>query len=119
MLPFLTGAPTWAVPMDRPRTSSPKNLPGQDRRQKSGWRAFAAEAVRRYGPSGTFWTDNPRLPRRPIRTWQVWNEPNFKYFVARPNPAEYGKLVKLSYSALKARRPGREADPRRPLRAAR
>ena len=28
------------------------------------------------------------------------------YFVASPNPAEYGQLVKLSYSALKAADPG-------------
>ena len=37
----------------------------------------------------------------PIRTWQIWNEENFKYFVAAPNPAEYGKLVKLSAAAIK------------------
>ncbi len=36
---------------------------------------------------------------RPIRTWQIWNEPNFKYFVAKPNPGEYGKLVKISNAA--------------------
>ena len=58
----------------------------------------------------------PGLPEQPIRTWQIWNEPNFKYFVARPNPAEYGKLVKLSYTAIKGARPRGAADPRRPLR---
>ena len=42
------------------------------------------------------------MPKRPIRVWQIWNEPNFKYFVAKPNPAEYGRLVKLSYAALKS-----------------
>ena len=63
-------------------------------------------AVARYGPNGSFWTENPGVPKRPIRTWQIWNEPNFKYFVAKPNPAEYGKLVKLSYTALKAADPG-------------
>ena len=46
------------------------------------------------------------MPKRPIRTWQIWNEENFKYFVARPNPAEYGKLVKLSYAAIKGVDPG-------------
>jgi hypothetical protein len=105
VLPFLTGAPTWAVPMDG-RYKSPKNLPVRTALQKSSWSTFAVEAVRRYGPNGTFWTDNPLLPRRPIRTWQVWNEPNFMYFVARPNPAEYGQLVKLTHSALKAADPG-------------
>ena len=46
------------------------------------------------------------MPKRPIRIWQIWNEPNFKYFVARPNPAEYGKLVKLSSAAIKGADPG-------------
>ena len=54
---------------------------------------FVSGAVERYGPGGSFWAEHPSLPQRPIRTWQIWNEENFKYFVAKPNPAEYGKLV--------------------------
>jgi hypothetical protein len=46
------------------------------------------------------------VPKRPIREWQIWNEPNFKYFVAKPNPAEYGQLVKISYNALHVADPG-------------
>jgi polysaccharide biosynthesis protein PslG len=42
------------------------------------------------------------LPRRPVHAWQVWNEENFKYFVVRPNPAEYGRLVKRSARAIRA-----------------
>lgn len=110
VLPFLLNAPRWAVPLAAvPGGGSfrvTRFLPVRSRVQRAGWRRFVIAAVRRYGPRGTFWTEHPELPRRPIRTWQIWNEPNFKYFVARPNPAEYGKLVKLSYGALKA------ADPR-------
>ena len=62
--------------------------------------------MRRYGPNGAFWAANPAIPYRPIRVWQLWNEPNFKYFVARPNPAEYGKLVKLSSPVIKGIDPG-------------
>ena len=101
VLPFLSGAPKWAVPADK-RYGSPKNLPVRTALQKSGWTAFVRGAVGRYGPTGTFWGENPTVPRRPIRTWQIWNEPNFMYFVARPNPAEYGQLVKLSYSAIQS-----------------
>jgi len=107
-LPFLSTAPGWAVPTDR-RFGSSRFLPVRNGKQRSGWRRFVIAAVRRYGPRGVFWRENPQLPRQPIRIWQVWNEPNFKYFVARPNPAEYGKLVKLTYSAAKA------ADPRAKL----
>jgi hypothetical protein len=99
VLPFLTGAPTWAVPADR-RYGSPRFLPVRNGKQKSGWTNFARQAVLRYGPTGSFWVENPGVPTRPIRNWQIWNEPNFMYFVARPNPAEYGKLVKLSYAAI-------------------
>ncbi len=38
----------------------------------------------------------------PIKNWQIWNEPNFKYFVAKPNPKEYGQLVKISSAAIKS-----------------
>jgi len=103
VFPFLYGAPSWAVPPDRSISSEPPRfLPVRNGRQRSGWKRFLVAAVRRYGPRGSFWAENPAVPKRPIRIWQVGNEVNFKYFVARPNPAEYGKLVKLSYAALKA-----------------
>jgi hypothetical protein len=107
VLPFLTGAPRWAVPAAVvPGTGgqirAPKFLPVRSGPQRSGWRNFVVEAIKRYGPRGSFWLENPGLPKRPIRVWQIWNEPNFKYFVVRPNPVEYGKLVKLSYGAAKA-----------------
>lgn len=107
VLPFLYSAPGWAVPSDRSISSHPPRfLPVRSGVQRSGWTRFVREAVLRYGPRGAFWTENPSIPRRPIRTWQIWNEQNFKYFVARPNPVEYGKLVKLSYPAIKAADPG-------------
>ena len=101
ILPFLSTAPAWAVPVDR-RFGSSAFLPVRTGKQRSGWKQFVTQAVLRYGPNGTFWSENPSLPPRPIRLWQIWNEPNFKYFVGRPNPAEYGKLVTLSNAAIKA-----------------
>jgi polysaccharide biosynthesis protein PslG len=100
VLPFLSGAPSWAVAHDR-RLGSPVTLPVKTGAQRNAWTNFVKQAVRRYGPNGSFWAENPGLPQRPIRTWQIWNEENFKYFVARPNPADYGKLVNLSYAAIK------------------
>lgn len=105
VLPFLSGAPSWAVPVDS-RFASPRTLPVRTASQRSGWKRFVREAVLRYGPRGSFWAENPGVPKRPVRAWQVWNEANFKYFVARPNPAEYGKLVKLSHAAIKGADPG-------------
>jgi polysaccharide biosynthesis protein PslG len=103
--PFLSTAPSWVVPVDR-RFGSPAFLPVRSGKQRAGWKKFVKQAVLRYGPRGSFWTQNPSLPVRPIRTWQIWNEPNFKYFVGRPNPAEYGKLVQLSSAAIRAADPG-------------
>lgn len=105
VLPFLYGAPSWAVPVDA-RWGSPRNLPVKTGAQRSYWKNFVTQAVLRYGPNGSFWAENPGLPQRPARTWQVWNEANFKYFVGVPNPADYGKLVKLSHAAIKAADPG-------------
>jgi hypothetical protein len=102
-LPFVTGAPTWAV---KPATvagglKAPKTLPVKTGAERGAWQAFLRKAVQRYGPGGSFWADHPSLPNVPVRTWQVWNEENFEYFAARPNPAEYGQLVKLSNSAIR------------------
>jgi len=66
------------------------------------WSKFVSAAVARYGRGGSFWRERPGLSPRPIEAWQVWNEENFKYFVAKPNPAEYGKLVKLSSQAVRS-----------------
>ncbi|HEY0392208.1 MAG TPA: glycosyl hydrolase [Solirubrobacterales bacterium] len=105
VLPFVYGAPSWAVPVDK-RWNSPKNLPVRTATQRAGWQAFLTAVVQRYGPQGSFWAENPAVPRSPLRTWQIWNEQNFKYFVARPNPVEYGELLKLSAAAIKFSDPG-------------
>ena len=110
VLPFLAGAPAWAVPNANVPGSggsvkAPVRLPVSGA-ARSGWAAFVAAAVARYGPNGSFWAEHPAVPVHPLRTWQIWNEPNFKYFVTKPNPAEYGKLVASSYAAIKAADPG-------------
>lgn len=113
VLPFLSGAPSWAIPhVFVPGTGktakAPARLPASGA-AAGAWSNFLKGAVARYGPNGSFWAENPVVPKRPIRTWQIWNEENFKYFVAKPNPAEYGKLVKLSHTALKSVDPGAQA----------
>jgi hypothetical protein len=109
VLPFLSDAPSWAVPAKSVPGAgglkAPAHLPVAGA-ARAGWANFLTAAVARYGPNGSFWTEHPGVPKIPIRNWQIWNEPNFKYFVAKPNPAEYGKLVKISHTALKATDPG-------------
>jgi hypothetical protein len=94
ILPFLYSTPGWASPKQT-------NLPtfGSAR---TAWIAFVREAVGRYGPRGTFWAENPLLPRTPIRKWQAWNEPNFFYFATPASPGRYAKLLKDFYRAVKS-----------------
>jgi hypothetical protein len=108
VLPFLTGPPGWAVAYEGigGGAKAPVSLPVQTAAQRSGWREFLRLAVFRYGPGGSFWTENPLLPERPVRTWQIWNEENYKYFAARPSPSQYGKLVVDSYQDLRSADPG-------------
>jgi hypothetical protein len=109
VLPFVYDAPPWAVAQARvPRSGAkaPKTLPVKTGAQRSAWANFLKLVVERYGPTGSFWAANPSIPVSPIRTWQIWNEENFKYFVTRPSPSDYGKLVNISYAAIKSVDPG-------------
>ena len=66
--------------------------------------------VERYGPSGTFWAENPAIPKIPIRAWQVWNEPHLPahWGPNSPNPAQYTQLLRAAHDAVKAADPGAE-----------
>ncbi|HEX3736697.1 MAG TPA: hypothetical protein VHV53_04075 [Solirubrobacterales bacterium] len=104
VLPFLDGPPAWAVSYEGigGGARAPRSLPVQTAAQRAAWRELLRLAVFRYGPGGSFWAENPLLPTRPIRIWQIWNEENFKYFAARPSPAQYGRLVVESYADLRS-----------------
>jgi hypothetical protein len=64
--------------------------------------------VARYGPRGTLWRGERRLPRRPVRRWQVWNEPDLRAAWSSPEPwaTGYVRLLRAAHAAIKG------ADPR-------
>jgi hypothetical protein len=67
---------------------------------------FAAVLVRRYGPNGSFWRARPDIPKLPIRSWQVWNEPNLIFYAApRPSARRYAKMLRTVSRYI------RKADP--------
>jgi hypothetical protein len=66
---------------------------------------FAAAAVGRYGPDGSFWPECG-CPKLPAAVWEVWNEPNLAPFWDFPDPAEYGALLEETGSAIRAADPG-------------
>jgi hypothetical protein len=59
--------------------------------------------IARYGPAGSLWLEHPDVARRPVRTWEIWNEPNLKnYFTALPFAKPYAALLRAAYPAVKA-----------------
>ena len=65
--PNLVQSPEWA-----------RHDPGElwsPPRSNADYAAWVRAAVARYGTRGTFWRRHRSVPRRPITTWQVWNEP--------------------------------------------
>ncbi len=71
--------------------------------------AFAAATARRYGPGGSFWQEHPSLPARPIRAWQVWNEPNLPvYWPVGPSPDQYVEMLRSVGAAIKGADPDAE-----------
>lgn len=62
---------------------------------------FARALVRRYGPKGSFWAEHPEVPANPIRSWQVWNEPNLPaYWGGKPDAAAYVALLRAAGDAI-------------------
>jgi hypothetical protein len=75
-------------------------------RQLSTMAEFAKAAVRRYGPNGSLWRENPAAPSLPIRSWQIWNEPNLAvYWCNRPNPREYASMLRVVGKGIKSEDP--------------
>jgi hypothetical protein len=96
VLANVIGTPRWAS--DRP--SSPKFTYYQPR-DPAVFAEFMTAAVERYGPRGSFWSENPDLPRTPVRQWQIWNEQRAVVFWAsRPWAPTYTRLLRAAYPAI-------------------
>jgi polysaccharide biosynthesis protein PslG len=77
--------------------------------QLSSMAEYARAAVRRYGPNGSLWRESPGAPSLPIRSWQIWNEPNLGiYWCNRPNAREYASMLRVVGKAIKSEDPGAE-----------
>ncbi len=99
VFPFVSGSPDWVE-------SSPIALPAQSAWQRWEWMSFLREAVDRYGPRGSFWSENPGLPFLPIRRWEIWNEENIVTFAQNPDPERFARLVRISGRVLHGADPG-------------
>jgi len=88
-------APAWAA-VD-------PNEPFSPPRDPASYARFLTTLIGRYGTKGTFWTANPSIPKRPLRSFQIWNEPSLhRYFPVKSWAPAYVKLLRASYRAVKA-----------------
>ena len=93
IMPFITASPEWVAPR-------PLLLPVNSALQRAAWASFLRETVGRYGPSGSFWEENPELPFLPIHRWEIWNEQNIVSFAERPDPVRFATLIRISGRVL-------------------
>jgi hypothetical protein len=100
LLPVVQDTPGWAASRPSEGRASPPRDPAD-------YGALLRGLVRRYGPSGTLWTEHPEVRKQPIRHWQVWNEPNLTlYWARRPFAPTYVKLLRAARKALRSADPG-------------
>lgn len=75
-------------------------------RDLNAYAAFVGAVARRFGENGSFWEENAELRALPIRSWQIWNEPNIRsWWSTGPDPSAYAKLLAAGADAI------REVDP--------
>lgn len=92
-------APTWANGSTMDPFVPPKH--------PKAFAAFLTALVGRYGPSGSLWAEHPDVPKRPIRAWEIWNEPNLiNYFHVKHFAPAYARMLRAAYPAVKAADPG-------------
>jgi hypothetical protein len=96
---FVWGTPTWVSPRlgGEPIATS---------RQRREWTRFLHAAVNRYGTRGSFWRENPKLPRLPVEQWEIWNEENIVTFSKQPDPERFARLIRISGGLLHRSEPG-------------
>jgi hypothetical protein len=94
VLPTVYSSPSWVA--------SRSNYPPTGRFM-GPFRAFVQAAAQRYGTNGTFWSENPSIPKLPVADWQLWNEMNSpSFWFRKPKPKQYVKLLKAFNGGIKS-----------------
>src|SRR5256885_4204304 len=96
--PILDYTPKWQQTISGDDKSAPKS--------NDAFAQFASAFAGRYGPGGSFWTGHPELPYLPVRSYEIWNEPNGTFWTPQPDPADYADLFVRAADAIHATDPG-------------
>jgi hypothetical protein len=93
VLPVVMTTPEWARKYPGRGGSPPADADDFGR--------FLARLAARYGEQGTFWIEHPELAKRPLRHWQIWNEPELRAYWSEPKFwVGYARLVRAADRAL-------------------
>lgn len=96
VLPTVVGAPGWA---SDDAANGTQVLTPRDPEQYAAWLRVL---IGRYGPRGSLWAEHPGVRPRPIRAWQIWNEPNLTRYWRGAWADGYVRLLRASHAAVKA-----------------
>ncbi len=66
----------------------------------STYAAFARAVAARYGAGGSFWSEHPKLPRRPARIFEIWNEENVPTYGVPPE--RYASLYMAARNSIRS-----------------
>lgn len=100
VLPTVVGAPGWA---SDDAANGTQVLTPRDPEQYAAWLRVL---IARYGPRGSLWAEHPGVRARPIRAWQIWNEPNLTRYWRGAWADGYVRLLRAGHAAVKAADPG-------------
>jgi hypothetical protein len=69
----------------------------------ANYAAYAAALARRYGARGSFWALHPEVAARPVRAYEIWNEPNSAHFwhPQEDAPERYADLYRAARDAIR------------------
>jgi hypothetical protein len=88
LLPIVADTPVWA------RTRIKHWWP----ERTSDFAKYIRALVERYGPDGQFWDARPDVPERPLRHWQIYNEPGMS--------GHYAPVLRAAHRQVKNADPG-------------
>jgi hypothetical protein len=99
LLPIAVRTPAWAARHPKLDNSPPEGT--------KAYADFLRLLIARYGPDGSFWEERDDLPKRPLRAWQLWNEPDhLHYWSDQPYQRDYVELSRAARDAIKDEDPG-------------
>jgi hypothetical protein len=101
VLPVVINTPMWARRYPDQGGSPP--LVTED------YLGYLRALIARYGPAGAFWNEHPELKTRPLREWQIWNEPHldgFWYSPDAPWQDTYTAFLRDAHDTVKQADPG-------------